>query len=82
MTMTITQPTNVEPKEPISTSRCDTYIEMLFKEKCAEIDATGNLYLKWQQDKKVYTSLTNTIVFEFWNFSLHDKTHSQRILDF
>lgn len=81
MTMTITQPTNVEPKEPISTSRCDTYIEMLFKEKCAEIDATGNLYLKWQQDKKVYTSLTNTIVFEFWNFSLHDKTHSQRILD-
>lgn len=65
----------------VPTYTCDTYIESLFQQKCAEMDTTGDLFAKWQQDKKVYTTTTNTIIFEFWHFSLHDKTHSKKILD-
>lgn len=59
----------------------DTCIEKIFRDKCFEFDCSGDLFTKWKSDKAIYVSKTNTVVFEFQHFSLHDKTHSQRILE-
>lgn len=56
------------------------YIEQRFELLAAQKTDGKKLVTKWESDKSVYTSYTDTTVFDFQHFSMHDKSHSIRIL--
>ena len=63
----------------------DTDIEKIFLEKLCEIknnELREQVRISWLNDKKIYTSLTDKIEYEFIHYSLHDDSHSKCILEY
>ena len=56
------------------------YIEQRFEQLAMEKPTGNQLVTKWKNDKDIYTGYTATTVFDFQHFSMHDKSHSIRIL--
>ena len=58
----------------------DTYIEARLYQLCAVSNEKIKIFYEWQNNKERYEAVTNTIVNDFQNYSLHDKTHSKSIV--
>lgn len=58
----------------------DTYIEARLYQLCAVSNDKIKIFYEWQNNKERYEAVTNTIVYDFQNYSLHDKTHSKSIV--
>lgn len=56
------------------------YIEQRFEQLAMQKADGKKLITKWESDKNLYTSYTDTTVFDFQHFSMHDKSHSIHIL--
>lgn len=56
------------------------YIEQRFETLVTQKMGGETLKTKWKSDKNVYTSYTAITAFDFQHFSMHDKSHSVRIL--
>ena len=64
----------------LNASQADTYIEKCFEIKCQEFKIGNHLINEWREDKKYYCSFTDTTVFDFQHYSMHDRSHSVNIL--
>lgn len=66
------------------TDKYDTDIERLFYQKIQTAikidDYREKIKESWKTDKADYIGKLGTIKYEFINYSLHDQTHSQSIL--
>lgn len=60
----------------------DTDIERIFKLKCESSMEGIVLFSEWIYVKKIYVEKLKTIVFEFPNYSKHDDSHAQKILEY
>lgn len=58
----------------------DSYTEQRFFELCSCNDDKIKIFYEWQTNKERYIKTTDTTVYDFQNYSLHDKTHSQTII--
>lgn len=59
----------------------DTYIEQLFFEACSNNGGMIKYFYEWQTNKELYEKNTETIIYEFQNYSRHDSSHSRAILN-
>ena len=48
------------------------YIEQRFEQLAMQKADGKKLITKWESDKNLYTSYTDTTVFDFQHFSMHD----------
>lgn len=58
-----------------------TYIEKKYIQKCEKSGNGANVLADWQSKKLLYREMTNTTVYEFMNYSMHDESHSINILE-
>lgn len=58
----------------------DTYTELCLYKLCSESDDKIKIYYEWQVNKEHYIKTTQTIAYDFQNYSAHDKSHSQTII--
>lgn len=58
----------------------DTYTEQLFFEQCRKNTGKIKIFYEWQANKEKYVRMTDTAVYDFQNYSLHDQSHSQAII--
>lgn len=67
-------------EEYFSDSQADTYIEKQFEIKCQRLKIGNDLLDEWREDKRYYCSFTETTMFDFQHYSMHDRSHSINIL--
>lgn len=65
----------------LSGSQADTYIESRFEEACMKLANGDKVLNEWRKRKEQYTSYTNLIIFDFQHYSIHDMSHSVKILE-
>ena len=58
----------------------DTYTEQCFYVLCSQSNEKIKIFYEWQVNKEHYIKTTQTIAYDFQNYSAHDKTHSQAII--
>ncbi len=59
----------------------DTYAERVFFEKCSVSNEQIKIFYEWQANKERYTHATDTTIYDFQNYSLHDSSHSRTIIN-
>lgn len=58
----------------------DTYSEQCFYKLCLQNDEKIKIFYEWQANKERYIKTTQTIIYDFQNYSMHDKSHSQAVI--
>lgn len=69
-----------EELEHVCTS-AETYVEQRLYELCSVNERKKQIYYEWQTNKQKFVKQTQTIVYDFQHYSLHDQSHSRSIVE-
>lgn len=59
----------------------ETYVEQRLYELCSVNVRKKQIYYEWQTNKQRFVKQTQTIVYDFQHYSLHDQSHSRSIVE-
>ena len=59
----------------------ETYIEQRLYQLCSVNERKKQIYYEWQANKQKFTKMTQTIIYDYQYYSLHDQTHSRTIVE-
>ncbi|MCM1219931.1 MAG: hypothetical protein NC548_36120 [Lachnospiraceae bacterium] len=69
-----------EENSPVCRS-AETYVEQRLYELCSVNERKKQIYYEWQTNKQRFTKQTQTIIYDFQYYSLHDQSHSRSIIE-
>lgn len=59
----------------------ETYVELRLYQLCSVNERKKQIYYEWQTNKQKFTKQTQTIIYDFQYYSLHDQSHSRSIIE-
>lgn len=59
----------------------ETYVEQRLYELCSVNERKKQIYYEWQTNKQRFIKQTQTIIYDFQYYSLHDQSHSRSIIE-
>lgn len=59
----------------------ETYMEQRLYELCSVNERKKQIYYEWQANKQKFIKQTQTIIYDFQYYSLHDQSHSRSIIE-